>query len=99
MTITRVAVSGLDADWNGERKIVGTARAAKARTTKSMALLASLLVLVVATQVCWAAAQDGSDSDTPTAPSMRCYTSAGDAKQCKDGVQSCVTFVELGNGS
>jgi hypothetical protein len=100
MATTRVAVGELDADWNGERKIVGTARAAKARTTKSMPVyMASLLVLVVATQVCWAAAQDKSNSDTPTAPGMWCYTSAGVAKQCEDGVQSCVTFVELGNGS
>jgi hypothetical protein len=43
-----------DADWNVEHKLVGPARAAtarKARTTQSMALLASLMVLVVATQV------------------------------------------------
>ena len=74
-------------------------RAAKARTTQSMALLATLLVLVEATQVGTDAAQEGSGSmsgsETPTALGMRCYTSAGDAKQCKDGVQSCVTFVEL----
>ena len=58
MAIARVAVGGVDADWNVEYKLVGPARAATARkasTRQSMALLASLMVL---TQVGSAAALD-----------------------------------------